>query len=479
MLLAGAVVVLAAPAWAQTAQGWPQFQGGPAHTGAVPAGPQPAYRVAWTAPRSLGGPRDAYGLSSPVIIGELAIAVGPEEVVAVDVATGEVAWTVRRALGPSVPPAVGPSGGDELVVYTEGWGSGPPDQSPSATPSGTSSSPSVSPSPSPGAEAAATSRLVAVSLQTQERAWRVDLPDVSRTGVSLDATTAYVGTNDGAVTAVDLATGDVRWTGQAGGYLESPLAVGDGLVLASVRGTSSSAMKLVALRVEDGSQAWTYAPATASVVGGAPTIFEGTAYVALADSTVRAVALDSGVQRWLARLNSYVIGASPVVVDGGVIVADNRGQVYRLDAATGARVWDFALNVTVLRTAPVAIGEVLALATTDGELTVFDLATGDLVWRSQVADAPVRGLAVGADTLVAVRAGTGAGLFGLTNDPAGALVRVQSPTILEPVVLFGGWALAAVPLVLGLFLLGRNMWARLGVPQFSTGEDDLAGEDDE
>lgn len=440
------------------------------------AGPQPAYRVAWSTPRPLGGPRDSYGLSSPVIEGDLAIAAGPEEVVAVDVSTGEIAWTVLRILGPSVPPAVGQAGRDRLVVFTEGWGAGPPDQSPSATPSVTSPSPSAS--PLPGATTAVTSRMVAVSLRTQEPVWSVDLPDVSRTGVSLDGTTAYVGTNDGAVTAVDLKTGDVRWTGQAGGFLETPLAVGDGLVLASVRGSSTSAMKLVALRVEDGSVAWTFAPATASAVGGAPAIGDGTVYIALADSTVRAVALDTGAERWSARLNSFVIGASPVLVDGGVIVADSRGQVYRLDAATGARVWDFALNVAVYRTAPVAIGDVLVLATTDGELTAFDLATGDLVWRSQVADAPVRGLAVGADTLVAVRAGTGAGLLGLTNDPAGALTRVQSPTILKPALLFGGWALAAVPLVLALLLLGRSLWVRLGVPELSSGQDDLPEEVD-
>ena len=56
------------------------------------------------------------------------VAVGPEEVLGVDRESGEQAWSVERGLGPSVPAAVATLGGAELVVYTEGFGDGPPDR---------------------------------------------------------------------------------------------------------------------------------------------------------------------------------------------------------------------------------------------------------------------------------------------------------------------------------------------------------------
>ena len=116
----------ALPASAQTVDGWPQFQGGPDHTGVAPDGPAPGYSVDWTLAVAPGGPGDQYGLSAPVSAGDLIVAVGPEAVIGVDATAGTQAWSVDRDLGPSVPAAITSIGGRDAVVYTEGFGDGPP-----------------------------------------------------------------------------------------------------------------------------------------------------------------------------------------------------------------------------------------------------------------------------------------------------------------------------------------------------------------
>jgi hypothetical protein len=155
-----------------------------------------------------------------------------------------------------------------------------------------------------------------------------------------------------------------------------------------------------------------------------------------------------------------------------VVDAYGRGQVYLLDAATGERRWDHALNVPVLRTSPVVSGDVALVGTRDGDLVAFALDTGNMVWRGRMADGPIRGLAVSGQTLIAARAGVTVGLIAMEHDPAAELVDIASPTLLDAPRMLGYWALAAVPLSAALLLLGRALWARMGLPDFPEDEEE-------
>src|SRR5687768_9436651 len=114
-------------ATAQSGATWTQFQGDAGKTGAVSGGPEPGFRQAWRTTIAPGGPDARFGLSAPVIAGDIAIVVGPEEVVGIEVSSGEQAFAVPRELGPPVAAAFADVASGPLVVYTEGWGDGPPE----------------------------------------------------------------------------------------------------------------------------------------------------------------------------------------------------------------------------------------------------------------------------------------------------------------------------------------------------------------
>ena len=467
-LLTAVVATLAVclPAIAQAAAGWPQYQQGPGRVGSATAAPAAPYRAAWQAKTGVGDSTHVAGLPAPVIEGDDAIVVGRQDVTAIDITSGATAWTVARELGPSAPAAVAPGsrvGG--LILYPEGGG----DESSSAT---ASASPAAAASASPTASTACRTttpaspgepRLVAIDADTRKVAWRVPLPGVSRTGAVVDGAIAAVGTDGGSVVAVDPSTGTVLWTKDVGDCIDVPLAAANGTLFVAVRSIQRQAPQIVALRETDGSTVWSqpYIPRTSGSAAGAPSVADGTVYVALSDATVRAVDASTGGERWAARLNAFVGGAPPVIVGDAVVVADTRGQVYRLDAATGARVWDFALNTPVIGAAAVAAGTVM-VPTSAGDVVAFDLGSGREVGRVGLGEGAGLAMGLSSQTIVLSRTGPAAGLVGLIHDPDGSLTAIESPTVLKPPLLLGAWALAAIPIAALLLLAGRALQARLG-----------------
>jgi outer membrane protein assembly factor BamB len=302
------------------------------------------------------------------------------------------------------------------------------------------------------------------------KAWSLDLPQVSRSGITIDGTTAYVGTNDGTVTAVDAQTGEVRWTADVGGRIETPVAAGAGVVIASVTGTDVNApARLVAVHDTDGSPGWTYTPDRPFALGGSVTLVDDTAYVVFPNNQLNAVAADSGRLRWSARMTNPSIFPVSATADA-VYVADAFGEVYRFDPSTGDRVWTFALNEPILRAGPLLIGAHVVLVTLRGDVVALDAATGDLVFRGAASDHPLRDAGANGDALVIVGTRSDTGLIGLTSDPAGSLVRERSPTIVDPSRFALGFV-AVVPMLVVLLFAGRAWWNRLGPIELGAPED--------
>jgi outer membrane protein assembly factor BamB len=479
--------IAAAPIAALSTGAWPQFQGDASHSGVALAGVQAPFKEAWHVNVPMGGPEGRFGLSPPVLAGDTVVAVGPTEILGVELATGQRRWSIPRDFGPSVPPAVAQLGGRQVLVYTEGFGEHPSARSPapsgSETPSGStpaSSTESASGSPSGESPVAGAppqafdSHLVAIDLSTMSAPWdRVQLDQVSRTGVTVDGNEAFVGDIAGTIYAVNLSTGRTTWTAKTGGTVETPIAASDGRVFVSVQGSSSTLAAVVALNESDGSQAWRY-QAPREVLASAPSVGGEAVLLGLAgvsSTVVRALDAATGAELWSARVTTALtpIGA-PAVAPDIVVGQDVNSQVYRFDPRSGSRSWDFALNQPAVRTSPVLSGSQVLVASNDGRLAALDSRTGELVWRSPPEDGLLRNPLVTSDLIVLVRGGARPGLLAFAHDDAGSLVRIASPTTVDPLRLLGGFVAAAVPLAAILLLAGRWLARRAG-PAFAGARD--------
>ena len=509
MLASGTFVlaVLALPASAElispTAGVWTQYQGGATHPGADPAGPKPPYVTAWPTPFAIqpGGPFHSYGLSAPVVGDGLAVVVGPTAVYGVSLKDASMVWTVDRDFGPSVPAAivaVSPPGSKVAapagaVLFTEGFGTGPgaPGAAASASASAATSA-SVAPSPAPTAPGAAESHVAAITADTGTPLWKpLALKAVSRTGVTVDGSTAFVGDIRGNVYAIDAATGKLNWSVKLDGYIETSLAAAGGKIFVAVQGSRTTNGKLYALDEATGKVAWTYdvghpALLTTPSVAGTRLVIGVTEVGATGTFTsLQAVDAGAGSLLWRSRLTSPLTYATAPVISGtGAFVLDSSGEVYRMDLSSGARSWDFALNTSSLYGGPVVSGGVVAAPASAGRMAAIDAASGKLLWQAADTGGPLRFGAVAGDLLLFTRGGPEPGLVAFRSDPsAGPLTSISSPTTPRYGAIILNWAIVALPLGLILVLGLRPLAAKMG-PAFVTDDEadprpDAAGEGDE
>lgn len=469
-------------ATAQSGATWTQFQGDAGKTGAVSGGPEPGFRQAWRTTIAPGGPDARFGLSAPVIAGDIAIVVGPEEVVGIEVSSGEQAFAVPRELGPPVAAAFADVASGPLVVYTEGWGDGPP-EAPAVAGEQASAEPTPTDEPTTGtAEGSVTSYLAAFDLETQGRPWKpVALDAVSRTGVTVDGELAFVGGNGGVVTAVDLTDGSLAWSVALEAPLVTSIAAADGQVLVSLQGDGDSSPVIVSLDAASGEERWRHEPVAASAVVSAVSI-DGehvfAIFTGLSETTVVAIDTTDGVERWSTRVNAaFDVVTPPLVSPDAIVVVDPIGHVRALDPASGDERWDFALNSTTVGSMPAVVGSFLLVPTFDGELGAIATDTGELVWRSPADGSPIRAMAVAGDRLIVVRGRSLNGVEAYEHDPGAALVAEASPTTLSIGPMLGSMALAILAVLVVAGLLGRLLAGRMGTAIAGDVADDDQGDE--
>ncbi len=483
----------AAPVVAQETGAWSQFQGSADHRGVLAEGPEPPYRIRWTFP----APGDEE-LSGAVIVQDVAISVGERAVYAVDLATGELAWEVPRSGGPISTPAV-VTGNRTTVLYLEGP-DGADATAPSASVSPTPSPPSASPtsSPSPSDDVDDGSVLVALDLADQTERWRAALGAESRSGVTVDADTAYVGDEDGIVHAIALADGQVRWTADLaegsgvegatgatacdafeGGAVDVPIGVAEDRVLVVGRNADGGAVAVGAFSASTGDCAWRVFPQLGSSAISAPAAAEGIVVVGSADRFVRGLAAEDGQERWSSlALSLFSPFSAPAFPPGTVYVADLGGGLYRLEASDGARVWSYQFNEVVLGS-PVVSGDTVLLGLNDGRLVALNATSGHLVWQAGTGPGRLGALALATGAIVAEKGGRDAGLIAFEHDPEGRLVDVPSPTELDAPTTLSRIGVAAVIVVAALLVPGIFLRRRFGatLPELEDAGDDGVQDD--
>jgi len=164
-------------------------------------------------------------------------------------------------------------------------------------------------------------------------AWKTLLGDFVTAPLAADGRRVYVATRDGAVRALDQATGAVAWKAEG---LPGRLSAADGVLLA---------------RGEDGTL-WSLQPRTGAV-------------------------------RW--KTETGVAGTLPAVVDGDRALVAGRGLA-AVELASGRVLWSDASGADTTAP-PVAAGSRLLAGEADGTLRCRDRATGSSLWTLRTSGA--------------------------------------------------------------------------------------------
>jgi len=215
--------------------------------------------------------------------------------------------------------------------------------------------------------------------------------------------TAYIGSSDNYLHAINVADGTERWKYKTGSRVASSPAVYSGLVY-----FGSYDGYIYALDAQTGNLRWKFKTAgehrfTAKHLHGSepaaesmpdpfdfflssPVVAQGTVYVGSGDGNVYALDALSGALQW-AFGTGNVVHASPAIANDTVYIGSWDSFFYALDAKTGQERWRFKtgedpviFNQVGIQSSAVVAGGLVYFGCRDANLYALDATTGAKVW---------------------------------------------------------------------------------------------------
>jgi len=179
-------------------------------------------------------------------------------------------------------------------------------------------------------------------------------------------------------------TDNILWTFQTGGWVESSIAVLNGVLY-----VGSNDGNLYAIDATTGNFKWNFT--IGGKISSSPAICDGTVYLQsnLQDKNIYAIDSDTGALKWKFKTEMAIddVASSPVVVDGTVYVGSSDyseslgGSVYALDACTGDLKWAFTNKSDTFVSSPAVSGGTVYVGSTSGTLYALDKDTGAILWE--------------------------------------------------------------------------------------------------
>ena len=226
-----------------------------------------------------------------------------------------------------------------------------------------------------------------IAAPVREPAWTHDVGSPIWADTLVSSGLVLVGSDDGALHALDANTGNERWAFRAAGAIRArPTRVADDVVFQADDGM------LYRVGLADGAERWRVRvadrPTARLSLGDPKTRYENTA-AAVATSNDRlflgtheghVLALDArdGARVWDVKMDDSVV-ASPLVSGDRIVVGSFDGRVYALDAATGARTWAFDTHAPVT-TAAAAFDGTVIVGSRSYDLFALDAKQGRPIW---------------------------------------------------------------------------------------------------
>jgi outer membrane protein assembly factor BamB len=224
-------------------------------------------------------------------------------------------------------------------------------------------------------------------------AWGFEGWDYIMSSPTLADGTAYWGSGDGRVYAVDPQNGDERWRFDTGGRIRATPAVAEGLL---VIGNSDGF--IFGLDAQSGEPIWRFETAGVRLnsvdfgfdrkqVSASAAISEGMVYVGSRDASLYALDARDGTQRWsYGEESSWIITTAAVSPDRVFSGRSSSGIIRALDRETGEEVWAIEAQAYVY-SSPLLVKSTLYVGQGDGDFVALDADTGEERWSYRAGDA--------------------------------------------------------------------------------------------
>ncbi|OOR91204.1 outer membrane protein assembly factor BamB [Moraxella caviae] len=221
--------------------------------------------------------------------------------------------------------------------------------------------------------------------------WTTDVGGSITSGVAADADSGVVivGTRAGKVSALDAATGALRWQSDLSTASLTPALISGNRVL-----LSGNDNVLYGLDLNTGDKVWQFNTQTTDIsVRGAARplgLDRTTALFGTADGRIHALNPSTGTPLWTRRVGLATGGSAverlhdvdgtPLVVGSHLYVTSYSGQFAGFDMATGRTM--FVIGDVASAKSPAVLGDAVVVASTDGKLTAFHRVTGEKLWEN-------------------------------------------------------------------------------------------------
>ena len=219
--------------------------------------------------------------------------------------------------------------------------------------------------------------LYAVDIASQRELWRFATGARIASSPAVSNGVVYVGSNDLHLYAIDAANGTLRWKHETGAEVFSSPAVSNGIVY-----VGSDDNHLYAFDATNGTLRWQYE--TEDWVSTDPAVGGSAVYVRSQDGILHAVDASTGEGLWQYNTSGQGVSASPAFADGVVYTGGNR--THALDASSGEVVWlyqtEYRAEAPFYSPAysPTVADGIVYFGSADGHLYAIDASTQALLW---------------------------------------------------------------------------------------------------
>lgn len=208
--------------------------------------------------------------------------------------------------------------------------------------------------------------------------WTFETPEPIESTAAIVEDTVYVGSDDGKLYALDLATGKQKWAYATDevAFRSSP-TVADGRVFA---GDEDGVMH--ALDAKTGKQIWSFE--TDAEIISSVQVVDGKAVFGSYDGHLYALAVDDGKLAWKVQAEDRIHG-TPCVLNGFAIITGCDGVLRRVRITDGEQVETIPID-SYTGASAAAHGDRVYFGTFDNQVLGVDLKAQKILWRYEDKD---------------------------------------------------------------------------------------------